>query len=80
MEARALFARGRLVVQRRTPRVSEGFSSGCQGRSLGLSGSVPPYSGIPFEDLPAGLGHDLGCPERLFTQASAIRRLAQSRP
>ena len=47
VEARAPFARGRLVVQRRTPRVPEGFSSGCRGRSLGPSGSVPPYGGIP---------------------------------
>ena len=54
---------GRLVVHRRTPRVPEGFSSGCRGRSLGLGGSVPPYGGIPFGDLPAGLGHDLGRPE-----------------
>ena len=41
-----------------------GFSSGCRGRSLGLGGSVPPYGGIPFGDFPAGLEHDLGCPER----------------
>ena len=64
MKARAPFARGRLVVQRRTPRVPEGFSSGCRGRSLGLGGSLPPYGGIPFGDLPAGLEHDFGRPKR----------------
>ena len=35
-----------------------------------------PYGGIPFGDFPAGLGHDLGRPERPFTRAWAIRRLA----
>ena len=60
VEARAPFARGWLAVQRRTPRVPEGFSSGCRGRSLGPDGSVPPNGGIPFGDLPAGLGHDTG--------------------
>ena len=60
MEAHAPFDRGRLAVQRRAPKVPEGFSSGCRGRSLGLGGSVPPYGGIPFGDLPAGLGHDTG--------------------
>ena len=63
VEARTPFARGRLAVQRRTPRVPEGFSSGCRGRSLGPGGSVPPYGGIPFGDLPAGLGHDFGRPK-----------------
>ena len=76
MEARTPFARGRLAVQRRTPRVPEGFSSGCRGHSLGLGGSVPPYGGITFGYFPTGLGHDLGCPERLFARAWAIRRLA----
>ena len=76
MEARTPFTRGRLVVQRRTPRVPEGFSSGCRGRSLGLGGSVPPYGGIPFGDFPAGLGHNLGRLEQLFARASAIHRLA----
>ena len=70
----------RLAVQRCTPKVPEGFSSGCRGRSLGLGGSVPPYGGIPFGDFPTGLGHDLGCPERLFARALAIRGLAHSRP
>ena len=60
MEARTPFAGGRLAVRRRAPRVPKGFSSGCRGRSLGLGGSVPPYGGIPFGDLPAGLGHDTG--------------------
>ena len=41
----------------------------------GLGGSVPPYGGIPFGYFPAGLGHDLGCPERPFAWAWAIRRL-----
>ena len=60
VEARTPFAKGRLAVRRRTPRVPEGFSSGCRGRSLGLGGSVPPYGGIPFRDLPIGLGHNTG--------------------
>ena len=60
MEARTPFAGGRLAVRRRAPRVPAGFSSGCRGRSLGLGGSVPPYGGIPFGDLPVGLGHDIG--------------------
>ena len=64
VEARTPFARGWLVVRRRTPRVLEDFSSGCRGRSLGLDGSVPPYGGIPFGDFPAGLGHDFGRPKR----------------
>ena len=64
VEARTPFAKGRLAVQRRTPRVPEGFSSGCRGRSLGLGGLVAPYGGIPFGDFPAGLGHDLGRPKR----------------
>ena len=63
VEAHAPFARGWLAVQRHTPRVPEGFSSGCRGRSLGLGGSVPPYGGILFGDFPAGLGHDLGRPK-----------------
>ena len=61
-------------------KVPEGFSSGSQGRSIGPKGSVPPYSGIPFRDLPAGLGHDLGCPERSFARALAMRGLAHSCP
>ena len=63
VEARTPFARGRLAVHGRTPRVPEGFSSGCQGRSLGPGGSVPPYGGIPFGDFPAGLGRDFGRPK-----------------
>ena len=63
VEALTPFARGWLAVQRHTPRVPEDFSSGCRGRSLGLGGSVPPYGGIPFRDLPAGLGHDFGRPK-----------------
>ena len=43
---------------------------------MGLGGSVPPYGGIPFGYFPAGLGHDLGRPERPFARAWAIRRLA----
>ena len=50
VEARTPFAKGRLAVRRRTPRVPEGFSSRCRGRSLGLGGLVPPYGGIPFGD------------------------------
>ena len=64
VEARTLFARGRLAVQRHTPRVPEDVSSGCRGRSLGPGGSVPPYGRTPFGDLPAGLEHDLGHPKR----------------
>ena len=63
MEAHAPFDMGRLVVQRRTPKVPEGFSSGSQGRSIGPGGSAPLYGGIPFGELPAGLGHDLGPPK-----------------
>ena len=33
VEAQTPFAKGRLVVRRCTPRVPEGFSSGCRGRS-----------------------------------------------
>ena len=64
VEARTPFAKGRLAVRRRTPRVPEGFSSGCRGCSLGLGGSVPPYGGIPFGDSPTGLEHDLVRPKR----------------
>ena len=64
VEVRTPFVRGRLAVQRHTPRVPEDFSSGCRGRSLGLGGSVPPYGGIPFGYFPAGLGHDFGRPKR----------------
>ena len=71
VEARAPFDRGRLVVQRRAPKVPEGFSSGSQGRSMGPDGSMPPYGGIPFGDLPASLKHDLGlymdCPQSSLT-------------
>ena len=64
VEARTPFARGRLVVQRHTPRVPEDFSSGCRGRSLGLGGSVPPYGGIPFkvpEDFSSGRPKRFAC-------------------
>ena len=64
VEAQTPFAKGRLVVRRRTPRVPEGFSSGCWGRSLGPGGSLPPYDGIPFGDFPTGLGRDFGRPKR----------------
>ena len=64
VEVRTPFVRGRLAVQRHTPRVPEDFSSGCRGRLLGLGGSVPPYGGIPFGYFPAGLGHDFGRPKR----------------
>ena len=47
---------------------------------MGLGGSVPPYGGIPFEDLPAGLGHDLERLEQLPARVSAKRGLAHSRP
>ena len=80
MEARAPFDRGRLAVQRHTPKVPEGFSSGSQGRSIGLGGSGPPYGGIPFRDLLADLGHDLGHPKQLVAWASAMYGLAHSRP
>ena len=80
MEARAPFDKGRLAVQRRTPKVPEGFSSGSQGRSIGPGGSMPPYGGILFRDLPAGLGHDLGHPKQLLAWASAMYGLAHSHP
>ena len=80
VEAHTPFARGQLAVQRRSPRVPEGFSSGCRGRSLGPGGSVPPYGGIPFGDLPAGLGHDLGLPKHLLAWALAMYGLAHSHP
>ena len=35
----------------RSKKVPEGFSSGCQGRSIGPRLSVPPYGGIPFREL-----------------------------
>ena len=41
-------------------------------------GSVPPYGGIPFEDLPIGLGHDLGLPKHLLAWALAMFGLAHS--
>ena len=37
-----------------------------------------PYGGIPFEDLPAGLGHDLGHPKRSFARSSAMYGLTHS--
>ena len=80
MEARAPFDKGRLAVQRRTPKVPKGFSSGSQGHLIGPGGSVPPYGGIPFRDLPAGLGHDLGHPKQLLAWASAMYGLAHSHP
>ena len=80
VEVRTPFARGRLAVQRHTPRVPEDVSSGCRGRSLSLGGSVPPYGGIPFRDLPAGLGHDLGHPKQSLAWASAVYGLAHSCP
>ena len=66
VEAYAPFDRGRLAVQRCAPKVPEDFSSGSQGRSIGPGGSVPPYGGIPFRDLPSDLGHDLGHPKQLL--------------
>ena len=41
---------------------------------------MPPYGGIPFRDLPTGLGHDLGHPEQLLARASAMYGLAHSHP
>ena len=80
VEARAPFDRGRLAVLRCTPKVPEGFSSGSQGRSIGPRGPAPPYGGIPFEDFPTGLGHDLGHPERSLARATAMYGLAHSCP
>ena len=80
MEARAPSDRGRLAVQRYTPKVLEGFSSGSQGRLIGPRGSMLPYGGIPFGDLPAGLGHDLGLPKHLLAWALAMYGLAHSHP
>ena len=74
-----LFDRGRLAIQRRTPKVPEGFSSGSRGRSIGSGGSAPPYGGIPFGDLPAGLEHDLGLPKHLLAWAFGhVRACPQS--
>ena len=80
MEAHAPFDKGWLVVQRRTPKVPEGFSSGSQGHSIGPRGSMLPYGGIPFRDLPVGLGHDLGHPKHLLAWALAMYGLAHSHP
>ena len=80
VEARAPFDRGRLAVQRHTPKVPEGFSSGSQGRSIGPGGSLPPYGGIPFGDLPAALEHDLGLPKHLLAWALVMYGLAHSHP
>ena len=80
MEARAPFNKGWLAVQRRTPKVLEGFSSGSQGRSIGPGGSTPSYGGIPFGDLRAGLEHDLGLPKHLLAWALAMFGLAHSHP
>ena len=80
VEARVPFDRGQLVVHRRTPKVPEGFSIGSQGCSIGPGGSAPLYGGIPFGELPAGLGHDLGHLERLLARASAMYGLAHSCP
>ena len=41
---------------------------------------MPPYGGILFRDLPAGLGHDLGHPKQLPAWASAMYGLAHSYP
>ena len=76
VEVRTPFVRGRLAVQRHTPRVPEDFSSGCRGRSRASVARCLPYGGIPFGYFPAGLGHDLGRPERPFARVWAIRRLA----
>ena len=80
MEARAPFDKGQLAVQRCTLKVPEGFSIGSQGRSIGPGGSMPPYGGIPFRDLPASLEHDLGHPKQLPAWASAMYGLAHSHP
>ena len=78
VEARAPFARGRLAVQRRTPKSTRGFSSGSQGHSIGPGGSAPPFCGILFRDLPASLEHDLGRLERSLAWASAMYGLTHS--
>ena len=80
VEARTPFAKGRLVVRRRTPKVPESFSIGSQGRLIGPRGSAPPYGGIPFGDFLASLGYDLGHPERSLARASAMYGLAHSCP
>ena len=80
VEARTPFARGRLAVQRHTPRVPEDVSSGCRGRSLGLGGSVPPYGGIPFGDFPPVSDTTLGVPSVSLAWASAPYGLARGRP
>ena len=41
---------------------------------------MPPYGGIPFKDLPAGLRHDLGHPKQLLAWALAMYGLAHSHP
>ena len=80
VEARTPFAKGRLAVQRHTPRVLEDVSSGCRGRSLGLGGSVPPYDGIPFRDSLPVSDTTEGVPSVSLAWASALYRLAHGRP
>ena len=80
VEARAPFAKGRLAVRRRTPRVPEGFSSGCRGRSLGPMARCLPTVGshsktsLPVSDTTQGV------PSILLAWALAPYGLAHSRP
>ena len=80
VEARTPLAKGRLAVRRRTPRVLEGFSSGCRGRSLGLGGLVPPYVGSHTETFMPVLDTTLGVPSVSLAWASAPYRLARGHP
>jgi hypothetical protein len=59
VDARAPFDKGRLVAQRRAPKVLQVI---CWTRThfIGSEGSVPPSGGIPLQIIPAGLVNVLG--------------------
>jgi hypothetical protein len=59
VEARASFDKGRLVAQRRAPKVPAGDLLD-RTHSIGSEGSVPPSGGIPLQIVPAGLENVLG--------------------
>jgi hypothetical protein len=53
VDARVPFDKGRLVAQRRAPKV-------LAGHLIGFEGSMPPSGGIPLQIVPAGLRNILG--------------------
>jgi hypothetical protein len=59
VDAQAPFDKGRLVAQRRAPKVSAGDSLD-PDHLIGSEGSVPPSGGIPLQIVPTGLGNVLG--------------------